>query len=76
MIFLKKIQIKKILIERTSLDQLKRHYSFKDFLKKRIILFLIKIFYPKSDLYFSFDSNIDHALSQFTIVRYMQYCIK
>ena len=50
MIALKKIQIKKILIERTSLDQLKRHYSFKDFLKKRIILFLIKIFYPKSDL--------------------------
>lgn len=50
MIALKNLKIKKILIERTSLEQLKRSYNFKDFVKKRIILFLIKIFYPSSDL--------------------------
>lgn len=50
MIALKKIKIKKILIERTSLHQLNRYYGLKDFFRKKIILFLIKIFYPKSDL--------------------------
>ncbi len=50
MMALKRLKIKKILIERTSLEQLKRSYNFKDFLKKRLILFLIKIFYPRSDL--------------------------
>lgn len=50
MFALRNIKIKKILVERTSIDQLKRSYSLKDFLKKRIILFLIKFFYPKSDL--------------------------
>lgn len=50
MIALRKLKIKKILIERTSLEQLKRSYNYKDFVKKRIILFLIKIFYPNSDL--------------------------
>ena len=50
MMALKNIEVKKILIERTSLEQLKRAYNFKDFIKKRIILCLIKIFYPSSDL--------------------------
>jgi len=46
----KNLDIKKVLIERTSLAQLRRHYSIKDFFKKQIILFLIKILYSKSDL--------------------------
>lgn len=50
MIALRNLKLKKILIERTSLEQLNRSYNFKDLIKKRIILFLIKIFYPISDL--------------------------
>ena len=46
----KNLDIKKILIERTSLAQLRRHYGIKDFFKKQIILFLIKILYSRSDL--------------------------
>ncbi len=41
--------IKKILIERNHLDELKFYNNFKDYIKKKIILFLIKIYYSKSD---------------------------
>ncbi len=42
--------IKLILTERTSLQQLKIYYSFFDSLKKFVILTLIKLFYKKADL--------------------------
>ncbi len=51
MISLNKIKkIKKILVERNHLDELKFHKNIKDFIKKKIILFLIKIYYSKSDV--------------------------
>jgi len=46
----KSLKVKTILIERTSLDQLKRAYGFKDFLRKKIILYLVKILYKKANL--------------------------
>jgi len=42
--------IKLILTERTSLEQLKISYNFFDFFKKKIILFLVKFYYKKADL--------------------------
>lgn len=50
MISLKKFKkVKKILIERNHLDELKFYKNINDFIKKKIILFLIKIYYSKSD---------------------------
>ena len=50
MISLDKLKkIKKILIERNHLDELSFFKDTKDYIKKKIILFLIKIYYPKSD---------------------------
>ena len=42
-------RIKKILIERNHLDELKYYNNIKDYIKKKIILFLIRIYYSKSD---------------------------
>ncbi len=50
MISLRKLKkIKKILIERNHLDELKFYKNINDFIKKKIILFLIKIYYSKGD---------------------------
>ena len=42
-------KIKKILIERNHLNELKSYKNLKDFIKKKVILFFIKIYYSKSD---------------------------
>ena len=50
MISLRKFsEIKKILIERNHLDELKFYKNINDFIKKKIILCLIKIYYTQSD---------------------------
>lgn len=59
------VNIKKILIERTSLDQLRRSYNFYDFIKKRIILFLIKIYYKKADKIIANSARESKDVSQF-----------
>ena len=60
------LNIKKILVERTSIDQLKIFYSIKDFFKKIIILFLVKRFYKKSDLIIANSKNEANNIRNFT----------
>ena len=57
--------IRKILVERTSLDQLRRAYNFYDFIKKRVILFLIKIYYKKADLIIANSVRESKDIAQF-----------
>ncbi len=41
--------IKTVLVERTDIEELKRHYNIKSFLKNLIIYFLVTILYKKAD---------------------------
>ena len=66
MISLVKIKnIKKILIERNHLDELKFHKNVKDYIKKKIILRLIKIYYPKSDAIIGISKKLSFDLENF-----------
>lgn len=57
--------IKKILIERNHLDELKFSKNFNDYLKKKIMLFLIKIFYSKSDAIVGISKKLSLDLQNF-----------
>ena len=48
-LFLKSLNIKMILVERTPFQELLIYYNLKDFLKKTIIKLLIKFYFPKAD---------------------------
>ncbi len=66
MISLNKIKnIKKILIERNHLDELKFYKDIKDYIKKKIILFLIKIYYPKSDAIVGISKKLSSDLKNY-----------
>jgi len=58
-------KIKKILIERNHLNELKYSNNIKDFIKKKIILILIKIFYSKSDAVIGISKQLSNDLSRF-----------
>lgn len=57
--------LKKILIERNHLDELKFYKNFNDYLKKKIMLFLIKIFYSKSDAVVGISKKLSLDLQNF-----------
>ncbi len=57
--------IKKILIERNHLDELKFYKDIKDYIKKKIILFLIKIYYPKSDAIVGISKKLSSDLKNY-----------
>ena len=57
--------IKKVLIERNHLDELKFHKNIKDYIKKKIILRLIKIYYPKSDAIVGISKKLSFDLENF-----------
>lgn len=58
-------KIKKILIERNHLNELRYSNNIKDFIKKKIILILIKIFYSKSDAVIGISKQLSNDLSRF-----------
>ncbi len=63
---LKKIAgIKKILIERNHLDELSFYKNIKDYIKKKIILILIKIYYSKSDAIVGISRKLSIDLEKF-----------
>lgn len=62
---LKLKKIKKILIERNHLDELKHYKNFHDYLKKKIILYLIKYFYSKSDAIIGISKKLSKDLELF-----------
>ena len=65
-ISLKKItEIKKILIERNHLDELRFYKNIKDYIKKKIILILIKIYYSKSDAIVGISRKLSIDLEKF-----------
>lgn len=57
--------IKKILIERNHLDELKFYKNIKDYIKKKIILLLIKIFYSKSDAIVGISKKLSFDLKNY-----------
>ncbi len=57
--------IKKILIERNHLDELKFYKSTLDFIKKKVILLLIKIYYSKSDAVIGISKKLSLDLQEF-----------
>ena len=57
--------IKKILVERNHLDELKFYNGIKDYFKKRIILFLIKVYYPKSDAIIGISKGLSSDLKNY-----------
>ena len=57
--------IKKILIERNHLDELRYYRNITDFFKKKIILFCIKLFYKKSDAIIGISKKLSDDLSKF-----------
>lgn len=58
-IFIKNIKnLKLILIERTPLQELEIYFSFKDYLKKKIIFYLAKYFYFRADYIIGNSSNV------------------
>ena len=66
MISLNKLtKIKKVLIERNHLNELKYFRNFKDFIKKQVILIFIKIFYSKSDAVVGISKQLSNDLSKF-----------
>jgi glycosyltransferase involved in cell wall biosynthesis len=63
-IFLRNIaNLKILLIERTSINELNIYYSFKDYIKKNIIKILMIIFYKKADLIIANSKNVAEILS-------------
>tara|TARA_Y100000768_G_C23963891_1_gene676837 strand:- start:272 stop:1396 length:1125 start_codon:yes stop_codon:yes gene_type:complete len=65
-ISLKKImEIKKILVERNHLDELRFYKNIKDYIKKKIILILIKIYYSKSDAIVGISRKLSIDLEKF-----------
>ena len=65
-ISLKKItEIKKILIERNHLDELRFYKNIKDYIKKKIMLILIKIYYSKSDAVVGISRKLSVDLENF-----------
>ncbi len=65
-ISLKKItEIKKILIERNHLDELRFYKNIKDYIKKKIMLILIKIYYSKSDAVVGISRKLSIDLENF-----------
>ena len=65
-ISLKKItEIKKILIERNHLDELRFYKNIKDYIKKKIMLILIKIYYSKSDAVVGISKKLSVDLENF-----------
>jgi glycosyltransferase involved in cell wall biosynthesis len=63
-IFLRNIaNLKILLIERTSINELNIYYSFKDYIKKNIIKILMIFFYKKADLIIANSKNVAEILS-------------
>jgi len=58
-------KIKKILIERNHLDELKFYKNLTDFIKKKIILSLMKLFYSKSDAIVGISKRLSKDLEIF-----------
>ena len=56
--------IKVIIVERTPLEELKIYYNFKDFFKKKIIKFLIFLFYRFSDKIIANSHGIKQSLER------------
>lgn len=57
--------IKKILVERNHLDELRFYKGIKDYIKKKIILFLIKVYYPKSDAIIGISKKLSDDLKNY-----------
>jgi len=68
-LFLKKFfkSVKIILVERTPIEELKIYFDFKDFIKKKIINILVKLFYHKSDYIICNSKGIKKGLKNFTV---------
>lgn len=63
-IFLRNIaNLKILLIERTSINELDIYYSFKDYIKKKIIKILMIFFYKKADLIIANSKTVAEILS-------------
>ncbi|MDC2997441.1 glycosyltransferase [Candidatus Pelagibacter sp.] len=58
-------EIKKILIERNHLDELRFYKNIKDYIKKKIMLILIKIYYSKSDAVVGISRKLSVDLENF-----------
>ena len=58
--------IKHIIIERNHIDELKYYNGIKDFFKKKIIKFLIKLLYNKSDIVIGNCKKLSDDLSKFS----------
>ena len=63
-LFLKKLNIKIVLIERTPYQELSIYYNFSDFIKKNIIKFLIGITFKKADCCVSNSKYISKKFNQ------------
>lgn len=64
LMFLRNIKnIKIIVTERTSVDELRIFFSFKEFIKKKIIFKLIKMYYKKADCIISNSKTVSKDLS-------------
>jgi len=64
-IFIKKIKkLKLVLIERTPIQELQIYFSFREIFKKRLILFLLKLFYRKADFIIGNSKKVSNDLSK------------
>lgn len=63
---LKLNKIKIIGIERTTISELKTFYSFKDFCKKKIVYFLIKLIYQKFDKIVANCKYVENEIKKFS----------
>ena len=59
-------KIKIIGVERTAIHELKMFYSFNDFVKKKILLFLVKNFYKYFDKIVSNSKYVQKEINQFS----------
>ncbi len=58
--------LKLVLIERTPFEELKIYYTFTDFIKKKVILFLVYFFYKKADLIICNSKKTSKDFQKFT----------
>ena len=74
-IFLKNLtNLKLILIERTPFQELEIFFNFKDFIKKKIIYYLAKIFYKRADYIignsYAVSSHLESKINQKVLTKY------
>ena len=58
--------LKIILVERTSIKELDIYFSLKDFIKKKVIKLLVKLFYKKADAIITNSKKSSNSIKRYT----------